>query len=62
MDLSKTLSKYNNQMIGKIKPIILPMSFLQAPKLLLLQYARSLVLERDKKLVCGIRVFIDWNS
>ena len=49
-------------MIRVNKPIILLMPFLQTPKLLLLQYARSLVLERDKKLACGIRVFIDWNS
>lgn len=49
-------------MIRVNKPIILLMSFLQTPKLLLLQYARSLVLERDEKLVCGSGVFIDWNS
>ena len=59
MDLSKTLSKYNNQMIGVNKSIIMLIPFLQAPKMLLLQYARSLVLERDKKLMCGIRVFIN---
>ena len=37
------------------------MSFLQALKLLLLQYARSLVLERYEKLVCGSKIFIDWT-
>ena len=34
------------------------MQFLQAPRLLLLQYARSLVLERDRKLVVRSKVFI----
>ena len=53
MYLSKTLSKYNNQMIGKIKPIISANAVPPSTNGYL-HLARSLALERDKKLVVKV--------
>ena len=60
MDLSKTLSKHNKR-IEKIKPVI-SVNVLPPSTNGFLHLARSLALERYEKLVCGIRIFIDWNS
>ena len=58
MDLSKTLTKHNNQKIRLNKPIMMSMPFSSSTNKLLLRYARSLVLERDRKLVVRSKVFI----
>ena len=52
MDLSKTLSKHNKR-IGKIKPII-SVNVVPPSTNGYLHLARSLVLERDKKLVVKV--------
>ena len=58
MDLSKTLNKRNNQMIRMNKPITMLMSFPSSTKSSSFDYARSLVLERDRKLIARSKVFI----
>ena len=58
MDLSKTLTKHNNQKIRLNKPIMMSMPFSSSTNKFLFRYARSLVLERDRKLVVRSKVFI----